>query len=361
MKFGARVLKTGIAITVALYIADILGMQSPVFAGIAATFAIQPSIYRSYITLLEQIQANIIGAIVAIGFVITFGNNPVLIGIAVILVIASLRFLKIENTISIATVTVIAIMIAPGDDFYSFAILRFVTIMIGIISSFVVNVVFLPPRFEQKLYSVIVELTSQVLQKIRMNINQLTNQLALQKEIMAFKDGAERVDHFYRLFSEEPVYSYKKLLRKTRKLVLYRQFVKTMNISLDLLKHLHRLRKEIEVAPEHLKLALREEIEQLLKFHEQLLYKLTGVTKVHTETDFQEELQHTKISLADTYMSVPTCKDCPEWLSLFPLVGTIVFYAEQLEHLDRLLESSQTYHKKDTTVELPPQDLSNSD
>ncbi|MGL4818572.1 MAG: aromatic acid exporter family protein, partial [Bacilli bacterium] len=66
MKFGARVLKTGIAIMVALYAAEWLGLPSPVFAGIAATFAMQPSIYRSYITVLEQIQANIIGAVFAV-------------------------------------------------------------------------------------------------------------------------------------------------------------------------------------------------------------------------------------------------------------------------------------------------------
>ena len=66
MKFGARILKTGIAIILALYLAELLNSPAPVLSGIAAIFAIQPTIYRSYQSVLEQIQGNIIGAIVAI-------------------------------------------------------------------------------------------------------------------------------------------------------------------------------------------------------------------------------------------------------------------------------------------------------
>lgn len=62
MKLGARILKTGIAIVLALYLATWLGLPTPVFAGIAAVFAIQPSIYRSFLTIVDQVQANIIGA-----------------------------------------------------------------------------------------------------------------------------------------------------------------------------------------------------------------------------------------------------------------------------------------------------------
>ncbi|MCY7601029.1 aromatic acid exporter family protein, partial [Bacillus altitudinis] len=38
MKLGARILKTGIAIVLALYLATWLGLPIPVFAGIAAVF-----------------------------------------------------------------------------------------------------------------------------------------------------------------------------------------------------------------------------------------------------------------------------------------------------------------------------------
>lgn len=75
MKLGARIFKTGVAIVFALFIAETLHLSHPVFAGIAAIFAIQPSIYRSYLTIVEQIQGNIIGATVAILFVLLFGDR----------------------------------------------------------------------------------------------------------------------------------------------------------------------------------------------------------------------------------------------------------------------------------------------
>jgi len=74
MKLGARVLKTGVAIVFALFLAELLQLPAPIFAGIAAIFAIQPSIYRSYLTIIEQMQANIIGATIAVIFGLVFGH-----------------------------------------------------------------------------------------------------------------------------------------------------------------------------------------------------------------------------------------------------------------------------------------------
>ena len=87
MKLGARILKTGVAIVLALFIANSLKLPVPVFAGIAAIFAIQPSIYRSYLRIVEQIQGNIIGAVVAIVFVLIFGHQLVIVGLAAVVII----------------------------------------------------------------------------------------------------------------------------------------------------------------------------------------------------------------------------------------------------------------------------------
>lgn len=97
MKLGARMLKTGIAITLALYVSELLHLPTPVFAGIAAIFAIQPTIYRSYLSVIEQIQGNIIGAILAIIFILIFGNHTLIVGFAAILAIIIMVTLKLEN------------------------------------------------------------------------------------------------------------------------------------------------------------------------------------------------------------------------------------------------------------------------
>ena len=152
MKLGARVLKTGVAIVFALFLAELLNVPSPVFAGIAAVFAIQPSIYRSFLTILEQIQGNIIGAIIAVSFGLIFGHHIVAIGIAAIIVIGLMMKLKLEKSISLALVTVIAIMEVPGDEFVMFGLIRFGTVMLGVFAAFIVNLIFLPPKYEIKLF-----------------------------------------------------------------------------------------------------------------------------------------------------------------------------------------------------------------
>jgi uncharacterized membrane protein YgaE (UPF0421/DUF939 family) len=128
MKLGARILKTGIAITLSLLLGEFLSLPSPIFAAIAAVFAIQPSIYRSYLTILEQIQANVIGAASAVCFGLIFGTHPIIIGFTAVVVIAVNLKLRINNTIGLALVTVIAIMENPGDNFVEYALIRFGTV-----------------------------------------------------------------------------------------------------------------------------------------------------------------------------------------------------------------------------------------
>ena len=83
---------------------------NPVFAGIAAIFAIQPSIYRSYLTIVEQIQGNVIGAVIAVSFVLIFGHQLVVVGLAAVIIILIMNKLGLEKSISLALVMMIAIM-----------------------------------------------------------------------------------------------------------------------------------------------------------------------------------------------------------------------------------------------------------
>src|SRR5690606_30297949 len=130
MKLGARIFKTGIAIVFALFLAELLQLPNPLFAGIAAIFAIQPTIYRSYLTIIEQIQGNLIGAVTAVTFVLLFGHQLVVIGLAAVIIILIMIKLGLEKSISLALVVMIAIMEIKGDEFLSFALLRFLTILI---------------------------------------------------------------------------------------------------------------------------------------------------------------------------------------------------------------------------------------
>lgn len=191
MKLGARIIKTGIAITLALYLATLLNIPSPAFAGIAAIFAIQPTIYRSYLSVIEQVQANVIGAAFAILFGLIFGPHPFVIGLTVIIVIAINLRIKIENTIPVSVVTVIAILESPGEDFIEFALIRFGTVLLGVLSAFIVNLIFIPPKYETKLYYRIVDNTEEIIKWIRFNTRQVSEYTELKTDIERLKENDE--------------------------------------------------------------------------------------------------------------------------------------------------------------------------
>ena len=245
MKLGARILKTGIAIVLSLYLGQLLHSPSPVFAAIAAIFAIQPTIYRTYLTIIEQIQGNLIGALLAIVFVLVIGNHFIVIGLAAIIVITLNFKLKIENTIGLSLVTLIAIMETPGGDFLQFAMIRFSTIMLGVLSAFVVNLVFIPPKYEKKLFEQISETTDEVIRWIRMSTRHAFEHNQLKADIENFKDRAAKMSEFYTMYKEERSYFKKDKLEKSRKLVIYRQMILAARKGLDTLKRLHRFDNEL--------------------------------------------------------------------------------------------------------------------
>src|SRR5699024_3237919 len=113
MRFGARVFKTGITVVLTLFITSILGLEPTLIAGIAAVFALQPNVHRSLKRTWEQFQGNTLGAISAIVMVLLFGNNIIVIGLTVILVLAVLLFFNLQSVSTLAVVTMIAIMDAP--------------------------------------------------------------------------------------------------------------------------------------------------------------------------------------------------------------------------------------------------------
>ncbi|WP_449539091.1 FUSC family protein [Ferdinandcohnia sp. Marseille-Q9671] len=349
MKLGARMLKTGIAITLALVIAKLLELPSPVFAGIAAVFAIQPSIYRSYLTVVEQIQANIIGALFAILFGMYFGNNPFIIGLTVVLVIAiNLKF-KMEKTIPVAIVTVIAIMESPSEQFFEFASLRFLSILLGILSAFLVNLVFIPPKYEKKLYDSIVEQSEEIFKWVRVSTRHASEYNTLKEDIEKIKENIINIDQLFLLYKEERNYFKKVEYEKSRKLVLFRQMIVCTNRALETLRKLHRHENEFQVMPIPFQQLFVKEIDDLIHSHEQILLKFVGKVKVQAPDELKMDFAFDRKKVIDTFLENQHPQDDEDqenWYQLMTLVSAILEYSEQLERLETLVDSFQNFHNE---------------
>ncbi|MGO4889838.1 FUSC family protein [Anaerobacillus sp. MEB173] len=352
MKLGARILKTGVAIVLSLYIALLLKLEPPMFAALAAIFAIQPSIYRSYQTILEQIQANIIGAVFAVLFVLTFGHEPFVIGLVCIIVIAINLKLKFETAIPIAVVTVIIIMESPTDNFIEFASTRFLLILIGVVSAFIVNLFFIPPKYETKLYHKIVDNTESIIQWIRLIIKHDTDPKALKKDLTRLRESMVKMETLFLFYKEERNYQRKKRQSKARKLVVFKQMLNATNKALFLLKNLRRHEHELHHMPKHFQDLIQSQLEDLTSYHERILLTFIGKVRPHTDNDIYIEVSNKKQTLTETFMDFYDTQqvDRTEWLHIFPILGLIIDYSDQLERLDKLVINFYNHHSADNEI-----------
>ncbi|KIL47256.1 FUSC family protein [Jeotgalibacillus soli] len=360
MKLGARVLKTGIAIVLALFLSQLLQLPSPIFAGIAAVFVVQPTIYRSFVSILEHIQANLIGAAVAVLFVLLFGNHVVIIGLAAVITITIILKLRIESTIGLALVTLIAIMEVQNEDFITFALLRFATIMLGVFSSFIVNLIFLPPKYETKLFYKISTTTDDIVKWVRLSTRRATEHRLLKKDIEKFKERLIKIDQTYLMYKEERGYFKRNSVAKTRKLVVYRQMISSMRRSFEILKRLHRFENELNHVPESLQLIIQEQLDCLMSYHEQLLLRFVGKIKTTNEND---QLNHTCMDhkeVTDIFMTeVNKARDEEgnNGYHLLHVLSAMLEYEEHLAHLDTLIASLQSYHHEENEVVIPEREI----
>ncbi|WP_080848295.1 FUSC family protein [Cytobacillus gottheilii] len=357
MKLGARILKTGIAIILALFLSELLQLPNPVFAGIAAIFALQPTIYRSYLSIIEQIQGNSIGAFIAVIFVLLFGNDIFIIGLGAIILITINLKLRIENTIALSLVTLLAIMESPGDDFIQFALIRFSTIMLGVFSAFIINLVFLPPKYENKLYNRISNVTEDVTKWLRLTVRRASEHHTLKSDIEKMQDSISKLDMLYGMYKEERNYFKNNALAKSRKLVIYRQMISTTKRALETLKKLHRFDNDMADITEEFQYTLQQQLDCLIHYHEHVMLKFIG--KVRPQVSFEEgEVTLNRRELFQVFIQqqrqMDTDRDIEE--SMLPhtmqIVSAFMDYLEQVEHLDMLISSFQAYHKEDNEVSI---------
>lgn len=355
MKLGARIFKTGIAIVVALFVAEMLQLPNAVFAGIAAIFAIQPTLYRSYLTIIEQIQGNLIGAITAVTFVLVFGHQIVTVGLAAVIIILIMLKLGLEKSISLALVTMIAIMEIKGDEFLSFALLRLVTIVIGVLSAFIVNLLFMPPKYETKLFQAIHQAQDEIIRWIRLAGRQASEHIATKKSLDKLSERLTQVDLLYSLFKEERSYFKRNTVAKARKLVIYRQMIATSKSSHEVLSRLHKFENELSSLPEHFRMMIQERLDALLTYHEQIHLKFVGKLKSDKMIDKMSGEFIQRQEVMDIFAKeIAITKEEEEFSAyhLLHVLSSILNYEEQLEHLDRLIISSQRRHGHEVSTEL---------
>lgn len=334
MTLGPRILKTGIAVALALFVCTIFQLEPAVFAGVAAIFTIQPSIYRSWKQVLDQLKTNTLGAAIALFTIYFIGRDPIVIGLVMIIVIMICMRMKMESSISLTLVTVLAIMGAPGHEDFLFAANRFGIILVGMASAFLVNLLILPPKYKHVYREKVHAVFQNMSLLMRTAISNEMKEKSFQEDSDKLREDIKRLEEIFKILDEERENMSKLNPQDIRELVVFKQMLKTIQHGSEVL----------EVIEEHYFQSAKDELEnelfdqkleELIKYHELILLKYDQ--KLKNEEELTENIISESGLFLEKIMDIYR-EDRGHKLRLVVIGSSIFEYAFQLKRLDQLIE-----------------------
>jgi uncharacterized membrane protein YgaE (UPF0421/DUF939 family) len=203
-KIGMRTLKTGLAVSIGMYIADLLGLYSPLFVGLGAISTMQSSVSESFQSGKNRMLATITGALVALIMNYIFPFNYFIMGIGIIILIHILNLLNWKKAISLAAMVFIAVYMNRDTEIINYAINRVLDTSVGIIVGVLVNYLISAPHSEDQfdfIFSSMKNDARNILYDIITGRNKI--------EISSFKSKLDKLEATYELAKDEEHYSFK--------------------------------------------------------------------------------------------------------------------------------------------------------
>jgi uncharacterized membrane protein YgaE (UPF0421/DUF939 family) len=237
-----------------------------------------------------------------------------------------------EETIGLTLVTVITIMEATGH--WTFAMNRFILVVIGILSSSLINVVFVPPKPQDQFNSSMQQVFDKLSLLLRTLISNEIKESIFQEEKQELEAGIRALVDKYKLIEEEE----KKLRRSSfshaRQLVVMKQLLRTLHKGLEIL----------EAADQHYFQASRSEetnqvfdhhVEKLIKYHEHVLLKYDNKIKPECSDHYGQDLENEQFlrNIMDAYADGKDGR-----LRLTIVASALYDYGFQVHRLDKLVD-----------------------
>lgn len=340
MKLGARIFKTGLSVVVAIYLAMFLHIEATMIAGIAAALSVFPSVYRSWKHLLNQLKANIIGAIFAILAFMTIGTSPVAIGFVIIVVIAMNLKLKLSDTIGVSIVTIIAIMQVPEGNYLWFAFQRFSLVIIGIFSALLVNFLFMPPKYETTLMKKLKSTNHRLLTLLRVFLEEESiGEKPYQEEKKRIRKEVKEIEDTFEFYKEEFHNVFKKQgYHEAKKLVIFQSMTFVIKKELDLLKLIKRQLLPNPNIPKDVKSEIKHSLLYLASYNERIFFKYDKELSIKQPHEVPKDLVEKNKQLASKLMKFYNQNQLEEWYAVLPIVSSLIDLAHELEKLDQRVD-----------------------
>ncbi len=147
---GWRIIKTGIAVALCIWIAQLLKFEYPFYSAIAAVIAMQATIEGSLKTGVNRMKGTIVGAFTGYVFALVMFNSPWWTGLGLIVTMTIVKFMKWSEAMNIASIVFIAISVQLTGKPLDYAVNRIIDTALGIIVAYLVNRLVFPPRYHKE-------------------------------------------------------------------------------------------------------------------------------------------------------------------------------------------------------------------
>lgn len=154
---GLRTVKTAIAVTIALFLAEFRGSPALIFAGIGAIVAMSRSLKDAVHACMSQIIGITCGFGMGILYVTFFSSyNYLTIGLGIILIITFCNVFKIPDTVTLSCIVFISICLVPANQSaLSYGFNRLIDTSIGLITALMINILIKPYNNKGKILKMI--------------------------------------------------------------------------------------------------------------------------------------------------------------------------------------------------------------
>lgn len=288
-----------------MLISQLLQIQPATFAAITVVINMQPSVTKALFNARQQISIHLVSVALAIVIGLLLGNNPFVIGLAVILIIAIANRLGWEG-VTLGIVSIIFILDAPPDQFLMHAVTRSLSIFIGLAVALTINRWLAPPRYKKTLKENLYSLFHDSSIFFHESIEHFVESTPLNEYEKAKPTDLEaRLDQVMELYehAREEFNSKDKALIMERLIELSRGFIERGE-NIEEMTRQRVKRRQAADSP----LLSGEEIS--LEFQSVLEAILIGKNKLETLRD------NVQLSLTQRHSSIPTALD-PEYWSKF--------------------------------------------
>lgn len=148
-KIGMRTIKTALAVSIGLFVAETFNLQSPLFVGIGAIHTMQASVSESFKMGKNRMLGTVMGAIVAVVIATYLPRNEIFMGLGIIIVIHMLNLLNWKKSISLSAIVFIAVFLNHEYEMVPYAVSRVLDTFVGIVIGVIVNYFIAAPNSDK--------------------------------------------------------------------------------------------------------------------------------------------------------------------------------------------------------------------